>query len=148
MAAAWKEAGITNLDDFNRRLIAEYRATGGRLGGSDAESPYLLLTTTGARTRLQRTTPLSYVRDGDRFIITSSHGGAPTHSAWFHNLRAHPDATVEVGSETLVVTATVLTGEERDRWFAVLAEKVPIFLEYQARTSRRFPVVALARRQA
>ena len=138
---------MTNLNEFNQRLIAEFRATGGRLNGSSVTSPVLLLTTTGAKSGLQRTTPLSFVRDGDRFIVTSSHGGEPTHSGWFYNLRADPHATVEVGAETLRVTAVMLSGEERERGFAALAAAVPIFLTYQAKTSRQFPVIALERWQ-
>lgn len=138
---------MTSLNEFNQRLTAEFRATGGRLNGSGITSPVLVLTTSGAKSGLQRTTPLSFVRDGDCLIVTSSHGGEPTHSGWFYNLQANPDATVEVGSETLPVTALMLSGEERERGFAALAAEVPIFLTYQAKTSRRFPVIALQPRR-
>ena len=134
---------MTNPNAYDQRIIAEFRARGGPAPGSHV----LLLTTTGAKSGLQRTTPVSYLRDGERYIITSSHGGAPTHSAWFHNLLATPQTTIEVGSETLPVTAVVLTGAERDQWFAALAAQVPAFADFQAKTTRRFPMVALEPQQ-
>ena len=138
---------MTNQNDFNQRIIAEFRANGGTVGGPFAGAPMLLLTTTGARSGEQRTTPLVYLPDGDRLVVIASKGGAPTHPAWYHNLVAHPDVTVEVGSETLPVRAAVLSGEERDRLYARQAGLRPAFAEYQAKTTRRIPVVALERRQ-
>jgi len=107
----------------------------------------LLLTTTGAKSGTLRTTPLVYLPDGDRLVVIASKGGAPTHPAWYHNLVAHPDVTVEVGSEMLPVRAAVLSGEERDRLYARQAALRPAFAEYQAKTTRRIPVVALQWRQ-
>jgi len=138
---------MTNQNDFNQRIIAEFRANGGTVGGPFAGAPMLLLTTTGARSGEQRTTPLVYLPDGDRLVVIASKGGAPTHPAWYHNLVAHPDVTVEVGSETLPVRAAVLSGEERDRLYARQAALRPAFAEYQAKTTRRIPVVALQWRQ-
>ena len=137
---------MTTRNDFNERIIAEFRASGGTVGGPFAGAPMLLLTTTGAKSGRQHTTPLVYLPDGDRFIIFASKGGAPTHPDWYHNLVAQPETTVEVGAETVPVTAEVVTGEERDRLYATQAGLRPAFGEYQAKISRRIPVVALHRR--
>src|SRR5205085_3476464 len=123
--------------------IEEFRANGGQLGGMFAGSPVLLLTTTGAKSGQRHTTPVMYYKDGDRLLIFASKGGAPTHPAWYHNLLAHPQVTVEVGTETYEATATVLKGEERDRLYARQAELYPQFGQYQARTNRKIPVIAL-----
>jgi deazaflavin-dependent oxidoreductase (nitroreductase family) len=139
---------MTNQNDFNQRIIAEFHANGGTVGGPFAGAPMLLLTTTGAKSGTLRTTPLVYLPDGDRLVVIASKGGAPTHPAWYHNLVANPDVTVEVGSETLPVRAAVLFGEERDRLYARQAGLRPAFAEYQAKTTRRIPVVALERRQS
>ncbi len=138
--------GMMTPNDFNQRIIAEFRANGGTVGGPFAGAPMLLLTATGAKSGQRRTTPLVYLPDGDRFIIFASKGGAPTHPGWYHNLVAHPEATIEVGTETIPVTATVVTGEERDRLYATQAKLRPAFAEYEAKTIRRIPVVALHRR--
>jgi deazaflavin-dependent oxidoreductase (nitroreductase family) len=88
-----------------------------------------------------------YLADGDRLLVFASKGGAPTNPAWYHNLLAHPEVTVEVGPETYEATASVLSGEERDRLYARHAERFPQFAEYQAKTSRKIPVIALKRRK-
>lgn len=137
---------MTTQHDVNQRIIAEFRANGGKVGGRFAGAPMLLLTTTGRKSGERRTTPLVYLPDGDRYIIFASKGGAPTHPAWYHNLVAHPETTVEVGTETIPVTASVVTGEERDRLYATQAALRPAFAEYEAKTTRRIPVVALHRR--
>jgi deazaflavin-dependent oxidoreductase (nitroreductase family) len=138
---------MTSQNDFNQRIIGEFRANGGKVGEPFAGAPMLLLTTSGARSGEQRTTPLVYLPDGDRFVVIASKGGAPTHPAWYHNLVAQPDAAIEVGSETIPVTAVVMTGEERDGLYARQAALRPAFAEYQAKTTRRIPVIALERRQ-
>lgn len=136
---------MPEVTDWNRAIIDEFRANGGKVGGQFAGAPLLVLTTTGAKTGKQRTHPLVYLPDGDRFIVFASKGGAPTSPDWYHNLVANPTATVEVGNETFDVKATVLTGEERDRIFAKQAELMPGFAEYQEKTTRTIPVVALER---
>lgn len=137
---------MTNRNDFNQSIIAEFRANRGVVGGPFAGAPMLLLTTTGAKSGNRRTTPLVYLPDGDRFVIIASKGGAPRHPDWYHNLVAHPDTTVEVGTETIPVTAVVVTGEERDRLYARQSALRPAFAEYETRTTRKIPVVALHRR--
>ncbi|MGH2584400.1 MAG: nitroreductase family deazaflavin-dependent oxidoreductase [Dehalococcoidia bacterium] len=135
-----------DFSDFNQRIIAEFRANGGVVGGRFAGAPMLLLTTVGAKSGQRRTTPLVYLPDDERFVIIASKGGAPTHPAWYHNLMAYPETTIEVGTETIPVTAVVVAGEERDRLYARQAELRPAFAEYQAKTTRRIPVIALHRR--
>ena len=136
---------MPEVTDWNRAIIDEFRANGGKVGGQFAGAPLLLLTTTGAKSGKQRTHPLVYLADGDRLVVFASKGGAPTSPDWYHNLVANPKATVEVGSETFDVKATVLTGEERDRIYARQAELMPGFAEYQEKTTRTIPVVALER---
>jgi deazaflavin-dependent oxidoreductase (nitroreductase family) len=137
---------MTNQTDFNQQIIDEFRANGGVVGGRFAGAPMLLLTTTGAKSGRHRITPLVYLPDGDRFVIIASKGGAPRHPDWYHNLVAHPDTTIEVGAETIPVTAVEVTGEERDRLYARQAALRPAFAEYETRTTRTIPVIALHRR--
>ncbi len=136
----------SEVSDFNTKVIDEFRASAGNVGGYFAGAPMVLLTTTGAKSGKARTNPLVYLADGDRFVIIASKGGAPTHPDWYHNLLAHPEVSVEIGTERFDVTAMVLTGDERDRaWAAMVAER-PGFADYQAKTDRQLPVVALVRK--
>jgi deazaflavin-dependent oxidoreductase (nitroreductase family) len=137
---------MTTQQDRDRAIIEEFRAHGGRVGGRFEGRPVLLLTTTGAKSGERRTTPVVYLPDGDRWLIFASKAGAPTHPGWYHNLVAHPDIVIEVGTETIPVTAVSLQGEERAKLYAKQAEQMPIFAEYQAKTTRQIPVVALRRR--
>ncbi|WP_214413928.1 nitroreductase family deazaflavin-dependent oxidoreductase [Sphaerisporangium fuscum] len=134
-----------DVKDFNKKIIEEFRANGGKVGGQFEGAPMVLLTTTGAKSGQPRTNPLVYGRDGDRVLVFASNGGAPTHPAWYHNILAHPEVTVEIGTESYAATATPVEGEERDRLFAHQAELMPGFADYQAGTSRVIPVVALTR---
>ena len=138
---------MADRNNWNRGTIEEFRANEGKVGGYWEGRPLLLLTTTGARSGQRHTTPTMYLRDGDRLLVFASKGGAPTHPDWYHNLVAHPQVTVEVGAETYEATATVLSGEERDRLFARQAELFPQFAGYQAKTTRKIPVIALQRRK-
>jgi deazaflavin-dependent oxidoreductase (nitroreductase family) len=137
---------MADRNDWNRQTIEEFRANGGKVGGMWEGRPLLLLTTTGAKSGQRRTRPVMYLRDGDRLLVFASKGGAPTNPDWYHNLVAHPEVTVEVGTENYEATATPLTGEERDRLFAKQAGLYPQFGAYQARTTRKIPVIALERR--
>jgi deazaflavin-dependent oxidoreductase (nitroreductase family) len=136
---------MDELNDFNRHLIEEYRANGGTVTGLFAGAPLLLLTSIGARSGQPRTNPLAYSRDGDRLVVIASKGGAPTNPDWYHNLVAHPEATVELGSERFPVLATFPQGEERTRLYDQQAAKMPNFAEYQRNTTRQIPVVVLER---
>jgi len=134
------------MANFNRDVIEQFRANGGEMKeGVFKGAPLLLLTTVGARSGATYTTPLVYTRDGDRYVIIASKGGAPTNPAWFHNLVANPNPTIEVGAETFEANATVAQGDERDRLFDAQASLMPNFAEYQQKTSRRIPVVVLER---
>ncbi|MEV6596122.1 nitroreductase/quinone reductase family protein [Actinoplanes sp. NPDC051346] len=131
-------------NDFHTPIIEEFRANNGRVGGWFEGTRLLLLTTTGARSGRPHTTPVGYLPDGgDRVLVIASAGGAPRHPAWFHNLLADPIVTVEDGVFTYQATATVLTGDERDRLFARAVEADPGWADYQAKTTRVLPVVAL-----
>ena len=134
---------MAELNDFNTRIINEFRANGGKVGGPFAGAPVLLLTTTGARSGATRVNPLVYLPDGERIVIFASKGGAPANPAWYHNLRAQPVVTVEVGEQTKRMRAVELAGEERDRLFAEQERRFPTFSQYQANTSRVIPVIAL-----
>jgi deazaflavin-dependent oxidoreductase (nitroreductase family) len=136
---------VSDMNDFNRAIIEEFRANEGRVGGPFEGAPVLLLTSTGARSGERRTTPVMYLPDGDRMVIFASKGGAPENPAWYHNLRANPAATVEVGNETVDVNAVVTEGDERERLFNQQAERYSQFAGYAQKTSRQIPVVALER---
>ncbi len=138
---------MADINDWNRQTIEAFRANGGKVGGMWEGRPLLLLTTTGAKSGQRRTTPVMYLHDGDRLLVFASKGGAPANPAWYHNLLAHPEVTVEVGTETFEATATPLTGEERDRLYARQAELYPQFGQYQSRATRKIPVIALERRK-
>src|SRR6266852_5303098 len=120
---------MTNRNDYNRHVIEEFRANGSKVSGPFEHTPLLLLTTTGAKSGERRITPMEYIPDGDRLLVFASKAGAPTHPDWYHNLVAHPEVTVEVGTETYTARATVLRGEERDRLFRRHAEQYPGFAE-------------------
>ena len=132
-------------NDFNARIIEEFRANQGNVGGQFEGAPLLLLHTTGARSGQERVNPMMYLRDGDRMYVFASKGGAPANPAWYHNLVAHPDVTVEVGTDSFPARATPLEGEERDRVFAEQKSRYSAFADYEAKTDRRIPVVALDR---
>lgn len=132
-------------DSPNQSIINEFRTNVGKVGGPFAGRRLLLLTTMGAKTGRKLTSPLMYNTDGDRVLIFASKGGAPSNPAWYHNLLANPQVTVELGGETFQATATPVTGEERDRLYKKQAEDVPQFATYQENTTRRIPVIALER---
>ena len=136
---------MSELNDFNQQVISEFRANQGKVGGQLANIPLLLLTTTGAKSGRALTKPLAYTRDGDRIVVIASFAGGPKNPPWYHNLVANPVATVELGSERLRVRATVTSGEERQRLFDRQVAQMPIFAEYQQKTTRQIPVVVLQR---
>lgn len=134
-----------NMNDFNAKIISEFRANEGIVGGMFAGHPVLLLTTTGAKSGRAFTSPLIYLPEGERLMIFASKAGAPTNPDWFHNLVANPTVTVEAGTETFQATATVVTGDERDRLYAEQVKQMPQFGGYQEKTTRIIPVIALER---
>src|SRR5215216_30351 len=133
---------VNAMLDWNRKIIEEFRANKGRVA-SFARQPLLLLTHTGAKTGKQRTNPLAYFRDGDRYVIVASKGGAPTNPDWYYNLLANPRASIEDGKEQLAVTAVPAGPDERSRLWAMITEKNPAFADYQRKTTRTIPVVIL-----
>ena len=136
---------MPDLNEFNRNLIEEFRANGGKVSGMFERSPLVILTTTGAQSGQPRTFPVVYTRDGDRLIVVASKGGSDQNPAWYHNLVAHPTVTVELPDETYQARAVVVEGDDRDRLYRAHADRMPQFDEYQAKTARRIPVVALER---
>ena len=137
---------MTTRTDYNCQVIEEFRANGGKVSGPFEHTPLLLLTTTGAKSGERRITPMGYIHDGDRLIVIASNGGAPTHPDWYHNLLAHPQVTVEVGTETVDAIAVVTKDSERDRLWTKAVEWYPHLAEYQAKTTHQIPVIALSRR--
>jgi deazaflavin-dependent oxidoreductase (nitroreductase family) len=133
------------MSDWNSKIIDEFRGNEGRVGGHFQGAPILLLTTIGRRTEQPRTTPMMYLADEGRLLVFASKAGAPTHPDWYHNLVADPRVSVEVGTESYRAHAIVLEGEERDRFYAEQARRYPGFAEYQQKTNRVIPVVALVR---
>jgi deazaflavin-dependent oxidoreductase (nitroreductase family) len=131
-------------DDYNAKVIAEFRANGGDVAAF-AGANLLLLTTTGAKSGRAHTTPLMWLADGDRFVVFGSKAGAPTNPAWYHNLVANPIVTVEVGDERFEAEATVTSGEERAALYARQAAARPQLGEFQQLTTREIPVIALRR---
>lgn len=132
-------------NEYNKGIIAEFRANQGKVGGDFAGANMLILSTTGAKSGRQHVTPLVYTRAGDGYVIIASKAGMPTHPDWFFNLVANPEATLEVGSERFSVRARVAEGEERQRLFERQAELMPVFHEYARIAPRQIPVVVLER---
>lgn len=136
---------MSNYNDFNQALIAEFRANGGKVGGQFAGANLLLLNTIGAKSGQTRTNPVAYTTDGDRVIIIASKGGAPTHPDWYYNLKANPEVTVELGTEKFQARTSVPEEPERGRLYAKMVEVMPGFGEYEKNTDRKIPVVILER---
>ena len=130
-------------EDWNSKIIEEFRANGGKVGGPFDGAPLLLLHTTGARTGQERVNPVMYRTDGDRLVVFASKAGADTNPDWFHNLRAHPLVTVEVGTETREAVARVADDTERTRLWEAQKSEWPGFAGYEQRTGRQIPVVIL-----
>jgi deazaflavin-dependent oxidoreductase (nitroreductase family) len=134
---------MPDADDFNAHTIEEFRANEGRVGGYFEGATMLLLHTKGAKSGLHRTNPLVYVPDGDRYVVIASKGGSHTHPDWYYNLLADPNAEIEVGTQRFPVRATVVTGLERDELYARQVERRPGFADYEKKTTRKIPVIAL-----
>ena len=137
---------MADPNEFNAQVIAEFRANAGEVGGALAGAPVLLLHSRGAKSGEARLHPLMYQAVGDDFAIFASYAGAPRHPAWFHNLVAHPQTTVEMGREVVAVTARVTAGAEREAIWSAQKQRYPFFADYEAKTDREIPVVVLERR--
>jgi len=136
---------MADVEDFNLKVIAEFRANGGQLGGNFEGAPMLLLHHTGAKTGRERVNPMMYRAVGDDLAVFASKAGAPTNPDWYHNLLAHPEASVEVGSETVPVVAREAQGDERTTIWEAQKKDYPGFADYEAGTTRQIPVVILER---
>jgi deazaflavin-dependent oxidoreductase (nitroreductase family) len=130
---------------FNQSVIEEFRANGGKVGGPFEGGNLLLLTTTGAKSGKETTTPLGYVRHGESLLVVGSNFGAPQHPDWYYNLLAHPVVRVEVGTQTLQLLAVPAEGARREELFELVAQAAPGYRDYQTRTTRPLPVVVLER---
>lgn len=136
----------SEMNDFNKQIVEEFRANEGKVGGMFEGKNVLLLTTIGAKSGAERLSPLVYTRDGDRYVIAASMGGAPKNPAWYHNLKANPKVTLEVGTEKFEATATVIADRaERDRLYAGMVAHAEGFADYEKNTDRLIPIVVLER---
>lgn len=134
-------------NDWNAQIIAEFRENGGKVGGPFEGSPMVLIHHKGAKTGTERVNPLMCRVEGDRVFIFASKAGAPDNPDWYHNLKAHPEITIEIGDERDVpVHVTELEGAERDRVWEAQKAEWPQFAEYEEQTDRTIPVLALDRR--
>jgi deazaflavin-dependent oxidoreductase (nitroreductase family) len=135
---------MSEANEWNRKVIDEFRANEGVVGGMFEGMPILLVHTTGAKSEAARINPVAYQRlDDDTVAVFASYGGAPKNPDWFHNLVANPDVTVEIGTDTYAARARVATGEERERIWEAEKALMPQFAEYETKTDRQIPVVVL-----
>lgn len=136
---------MTETNDWNAKIINEFRANAGKVGGPFEGATLLLLHSKGAKTGAERVNPLAYQAVGDDFAIFASKGGADDNPDWLYNVKANPDVTVEVGTDAVDVRARVAEGEERERIWTRQKELMPGFAEYEQKTTRQIPVVVLER---
>lgn len=134
---------MARVSDWNRGIVEEFRANEGRVGGAFEGRPILLLHHFGAKSGVERVNPLAYQQIGDSFAVFASKGGSPTNPDWYHNLLAHPNAQIEVGTRTVDVVARVPDTEERRRIWEEQKRLMPGFGDYERRTTREIPVVVL-----
>jgi deazaflavin-dependent oxidoreductase (nitroreductase family) len=137
---------MSDMNDFNTPIIEEFRANAGKVGGNFEGAPILLLHTTGAKSGKERVNPMMYRKVGDDIAVFASKAGAPTNPDWYHNLVAHPEATAEIGTDTVDVVARVATGDERAAIWEPQKKEYPGFAEYETKTTREIPVVILKRK--
>ena len=133
----------TSAEDYNAKLIVEFRANDGRVGGVWEGTPLLLLHHTGAKSGASRVNPVGYLPDPPRYLIFASNGGATSNPDWYHNLKAQPNTSIEVGPETIDVLAEEAMGEERKRLFARGADRFPDLAKYARKADRVIPVIVL-----
>ncbi|HTT59655.1 MAG TPA: nitroreductase family deazaflavin-dependent oxidoreductase [Acidimicrobiales bacterium] len=136
---------MSNVNDYNSAVIEEFRANAGQLGGNFTGAPMLLLHTTGAKSGVERVNPMMYLELDGHLYVFASKAGADTSPDWYHNLVANPHVTVELGDEVFAAIAAPLARDERDRVYAIQAERFPGFGEYQDKTTRVIPVVEITR---
>ncbi len=134
---------MSEVNDWNQKVIEEFRANEGRVVGNFEGKTLLLLHTTGAKSQQERINPVACIRDGDRLVVVASKAGAPTHPDWYYNVVANPLVTVEVGTEKIQARASVAEEPERTRLFEKMIEVMPGFDEYRRKTTRVIPVIVL-----
>lgn len=134
---------MSNPNDWNKTVIEEFRANGGKVGGRFTGRSLLLLHTTGAKSQQARVNPLAYIQAGERLVVIASKAGAPTNPDWYYNLLANPVVSVEVGTEQFQARAMIADEPERTRLYDQMVAVNPGFAEYQLKTARRIPVVLL-----
>ena len=134
---------MSEVNDRNKSIIAEFRANEGRVGGGFAGKTLLLLHTKGAKSRRERINPVAYVQDDGRLVVIASKGGAPTNPDWYYNILADPMVSVEVGTDTFQARATVAEEPERTRLYNKMVEMMPGFDDYRRKTTRKIPVIVL-----
>lgn len=136
---------MAGANSWNESIINDFREHGGETNGPFKGRPLLLLTAKGSKSGKETTSPLMYNTDGDRLLVFASKGGAPSNPDWYYNVIANPEVTVELGAEKFQARAVVVTGDERDRLYAMHSAQFPQFAEYQSKVERKIPVVALER---
>ena len=134
---------MSELNERNQKIIDEFRANHGKVGGRFEGRTLLLLHTLGTKSEKERNNPVAYVRDDDRFVVIASKGGAPTNPDWYYNILQNPQVTIEVGSEKHQAQAVVAEEPERTRLYNKMVEVMPGFDEYRRRTTRVIPVILL-----
>jgi deazaflavin-dependent oxidoreductase (nitroreductase family) len=134
------------MNDFNTPIIEEFRANAGKVGGNFEGAPILLLHSTGAKSGKERVNPMMYRKAGDDIAVFASKAGAPTNPDWYHNLVAHPEATAEIGTDTVSMVARVTKGDERTEIWEAQKKEFPGFADYETKTTREIPVVILKRK--
>ena len=137
---------MSDWTDFDKKTIAEFRSNHGNVGGPFKGAPILIMHTKGARTGRSHVKPVMYLRDGERYVVFASKGGAPHNPDWYHNLKAHPDIQIEVGDDTIDVRAEEMLGTEHDRLYKIQSTRYPQFADYQRKTKRIIPVVVFTER--
>jgi deazaflavin-dependent oxidoreductase (nitroreductase family) len=137
------EESQMDMKEFNNGIIKDFRANGGKVGGQFAGAPLLILTTKGAKSGVSRENPLAYLEDKGRYVIIASYAGAPTNPPWYYNLVANPTVTVEVGDQKFTARAEVVSEPDRTRLYQKMAAIMPTFSEYEKKTTRKIPVIAL-----
>ena len=130
---------------FNEKVVEDFRANGGKISGVMAGKNVMLMTTIGAKSGQPRMNPVGYLRDGDRLILIASNGGQDKHPSWYHNLKANPTVTIDLGDGTFEAVATEITGQERDDLYARAIEVEPAFAAYETTTDRKIPVFQVVR---
>ncbi|MCE2473485.1 MAG: nitroreductase family deazaflavin-dependent oxidoreductase [Anaerolineae bacterium] len=132
------------MSDFNKQIIEEFRANGGKVGGFFEGATLLLLHTIGAKSGLERINPVVYLANSNRYVVIASKAGADTHPDWYHNIVANPEVTVEVGSETFAALASIAAEPERTELYEKMEARHTGFTEYKNKTTRVIPVITLS----